>query len=513
MKRTLAQAMRDPQLLGGPFQAESFWPWHCVAKLISGEQLDEREADLFRACTGRQTLPTGPVNRIIMLGGRRAGKDRFMSAVAVHRAALSGSWRSVMSAGEQASVILLGADKKQARILRRYCQGLLATPLLAAEVVRVSDEMIEFRSLASLEIVTNDASLVRGRSAIAVLGSECCYWDTREGAASSDEDVVGAAEPAMAMTPGGGLLMLASSVGRRAGYMHRRWKELFGVDDAEDLCWLASSRTMNPALSEPVVAKAYADDPARAKAEYGSEWRDDLAAFLDRELVEAAVDRGVLTRPPIKGVRYHAFVDVSGGVADAYALAIASKIGDKIVLDCLVSRKAPFNPATVTADLAKVCKEFGIGQVTGDRYSAQWAVQSWAANGIRYLHSDEDRSQIYVNALPLFSAGRARLLDNPKLIGQLCALERRQTPTRDRVDHPARGHDDEANAACGAMAMAAQGSGVVVGKVSAIVVSQGARAIPASDVYVGSGQQRSWDRLMREEQKPIPGVTGYRWWE
>jgi hypothetical protein len=481
VKRSLAQAMRDPNLLGGPFQAPSFWPWHAVAKVISGEELDSREAELFHECTGRKTLPTGPVNRLIMLAGRRAGKDRFESAVAVWRASLCGSWRSVMSAGEQASVILLGADKKQARILRRYCQGLLATPMLAAEVTRTSDEMVEFRSGATLEIVTNDASLVRGRSAIAVLGSECCYWDTREGAASSDEDVVAAALPAMSMTPGGGLLMLASSVGRRAGYMHRRWKELFGVDDAEDVCWLASSRTMNPALSEKVVAKAYADDPQRAAAEFGSQWRDDLAAFISRELVEAAVDRGVLVRPRVPGVRYHAFADVSGGVSDSYAMAISSKIGDKIVLDCLVSRRAPFNPQSVTADMAAVAKQYGISQVTGDRYSAQWAVQSWASQGIRYVHSDRDRSEIYLEALPLFSAGRARLLDAPRLLSEICALERRQTTTRDRVDHPARGHDDEANAAMGSMALSSRGSGVVTSGVSIIVCSSGPpRIFPGS---------------------------------
>src|SRR6266581_7040588 len=497
MKRTLAEAMRDPNLLGGPFSALSFWPWMCVAKLISGEELDEREADLFRTCTGRSTLPTAPVTRLIMLSGRRAGKDRFMSAVAIHRAALSGSWRAVMSAGEQASVILLGADKKQARILRRYCAGLLQTPLLAAEVTRTSDEMVEFRSGAALEIVTNDASLVRGRSAIAVLGSECCWWNTTEGTASSDEDVVGAAEPAMAMCQDGGLLMLASSVGRRAGFMFRKWKELFGVDDAEDVVWLAPSRTMNPALSERVVSKAYTDDPARAKAEYGSEWRDDLAAFLDPALVDAAVDRGVLTRPPIKGVKYFGFVDVSGGVADSYALAIAHKDGDKIVLDCLTSRKAPFNPSTVTADMAKVVKQYGITQVVGDRYSAQWAVQSWAANGIRYLHSDRDRSEIYIDALPLFSSGRARLLDHPKLVGQLCALERRQTPTRDRVDHPARGHDDEANACAGAMTLAAKGTGVVLDGAGAILITGPARNIPGSDVFVGDARQRVWDRTLR----------------
>ena len=67
-------------------------------------------------------------------------------------------------------------------------------------------------------------------------------------------------------------------------------------------------------------------------------------------------------------------------------------------------------------------------------------VQSFAANGITYHHSHIDRSAIYANAVPLFTSGRARLLDNRKLVGQLAALERRTTATRDKIDHP-RGHE------------------------------------------------------------------------
>jgi hypothetical protein len=128
---------------------------------------------------------------------RRAGvpkveRDAFMAE------ATSGEYDHLlahMSAGEQAMVLVLGADKKQASILRRYCQGLLDAPLLAAEVTRVTDDVIEFRNSAVLEIATNDARLVRGRSAIAVLGSEACHWRTDETAASSDEEVVAAAAP------------------------------------------------------------------------------------------------------------------------------------------------------------------------------------------------------------------------------------------------------------------------------------------------------------------------------
>jgi hypothetical protein len=210
---TLSQALADPALFGRTFAAPSFWTWRVVAKLIDGVPLRElREIDLAEQCSGRTRLPDKPVRRLILLAGRRAGKDRFLSAAAIWRAALCCDWRKHVSTGEQAVVILLGADKKQAVILRKYAEGLLQAPLLAREVVRSTAGLIEFRNGASLEIATNDARLVRGRSAIAVLGSECCHWRTDEYAASSDEEVVGAAEPSMAMCPDGGLLLLGSSV-------------------------------------------------------------------------------------------------------------------------------------------------------------------------------------------------------------------------------------------------------------------------------------------------------------
>jgi hypothetical protein len=256
----LTQAIADPELFGKTFAAPSFWTWKTVAKVIDGLPLDEREAALFRECTGRTRLPTGPVRDIINLTGRRGGKDRFLSAVAVWRAALCCDWRKHLSAGEQAVVLLLGADRKQANILRRYCAGLLEAPRLKREVrrdVTGMDNCIEFRNGAVLEVSTNDARLIRGRSAIAVLGSECSHWRVDEQSASSDEEVVGAATPSMAMCPDGGLLVLGSSVYRRRGYMFRRYRELHGNDDDhEALCWFAPSNVMNPSLPPSVVDKA-----------------------------------------------------------------------------------------------------------------------------------------------------------------------------------------------------------------------------------------------------------------
>jgi hypothetical protein len=459
---TLTEAMRDPDLFGSVFASPSFWTWKTFAKLVDGLPLvEQREIDLVKECTGRSTLPADAVRRVILLAGRRAGKDRFLSAVAIWRAALSTDWRQHQSAGEGAVVILLGADKRQAAILRKYCQGLLQAPLLAAEVVRTTGEVTEFRNGSSLEIATNDARLVRGRSAIAVLGSECCHWKTDEHAASSDEEVVGAAEPSMAMCPDGGLLLLGSSVHRKRGYMFRKWKELYGDDESESVCWFAPSAVMNPKLPAHVVDRALAEDPHKARAEYLNEWRSDLAEFLPIDVVEACTDWGVHERAPQPNVRYRAYDDAAGGTGkDSYALVVSHTEPDGVeVVDVVRERKPRFVPAQVIAEYAALLKSYGVSEVWGDKFAGGFHADEWARNGIAFRAAPFTTSENYLSALPALLARRVRLLDNATLRNQLTSLERRVgAGDKENVSHPqhANAHDDLAAATCGAIAVALQ---------------------------------------------------------
>ena len=85
-------------------------------------------------------------------------------------------------------------------------------------------------------------------------------------------------------------------------------------------------------------------------------------------------------------------------------------------------------------------------------------VDAFAKVGVTYEHAERDRSEAYLDALPLFTSGRVRLLDNPRLVSQFAALERRSTPVgRDRVDHGPGGRDDCCNAA--ALALSARTRG------------------------------------------------------
>jgi hypothetical protein len=461
---SLYDAMTDAKLFGKVFGAESFWTWRTCAKLIDGIPLIEpREVALYQQATGRTRLPAGPVTRWYGLCGRRAGKDRWASAVACWMAALAADWRRYMSAGEQAVVLLLGADRKQASILRRYCSGLLEAPLLKREVTRITESgIVEFRNGACLEVATNSAALVRGRSAVAIIGSEVAHWRTDEASASSDEEVHNAALPSLAMTPGGGLVLFQSSVFRKRGLMFRKWKELHGRDDADDLCWFADSATMNPKLPARVIDKALAEDAVKSGAEFLNRWREDVSDFCPLDVLEACTDFQIVERPPQDGISYTAFADAAGGTgSDSFTLAIAHREHDKaasVLVDLVRERKPRFVPSSVISEYAALLKSYNITEIESDKFAGGFHSSEWEANGIRFRPCERTTSENYQHALPLLLSGRVRLVNVPKLRTQFASLERRiqGVSGREAISHPAVGsaHDDVCCAVAGAMVAA-----------------------------------------------------------
>ena len=117
--------------------------------------------------------------------------------------------------------------------------------------------------------------------------------------------------------------------------------------------------------------------------------------------------------------------------------------------------------------------------VIGDRYAAQWVIVAFRKCGINYQHSERDRSAIYLDALPLFSSGRVRLIDSMRLVGQFASLERIASPAgKDKIQHPRGGHDDACNSAAGALVLAQVGSQMMstasMEKVTAMALRLGA---------------------------------------
>ena len=132
-----------------------------------------------------------------------------------------------------------------------------------------------------------------------------------------------------------------------------------------------STLQFNSLHDQRVIDKAIASDPALYRSEYFSEWRDDLSNFITRELIESAVDVGVLVRSPVRGVRYLAFADPAHGRGDQYPLCISHVEGDKRVVDLVYERQGPgFNPYEVVQEICKILRTYHVTVVHGDNAAA-----------------------------------------------------------------------------------------------------------------------------------------------
>jgi hypothetical protein len=205
-----------------------------------------------------------------------------------------------------------------------------------------------------------------------------------------------------------------------------------------------------PRWRETTIERAIADDPEGAGAEWEATFRSDLAAFFDEATIGAAVDRDRPLELPPRAHQYSAFVDPSGGRHDAFTICIGHEEGESFVADVVRGTKPPFDPQEVVKSYAALLKDYGITEVTGDGYSESWVETAFQDVGIAYQRSELKKSQLYLEALPLFMRGAVSIPDFQPLLRELRLLERSTHRSgRDTVDRSRNGSDDYANALCG----------------------------------------------------------------
>ncbi|MGX5846930.1 hypothetical protein ACWGTO_07610 [Mesorhizobium sp. PL10] len=175
-------------------------------------------------------------------------------------------------------------------------------------------------------------------------------------------------------------------------------------------------------------------------------------AFLDGDMVMRAIVPTMRIIPPERGVKYRAFVDMSGGSSDDATLAIGHRDArGRRILDLLVSQDGapPFNPQKAVEKFARQMKVYGIRKVTGDAYAGETFKFAFQAEEITLKTSELSRTEIYEAFEPLLNAGDVELLDVGKLQEQLLTLVVRGA----QIDHQPGDHDDWANAAAGVLTL------------------------------------------------------------
>jgi hypothetical protein len=446
----MRDALADPNYFGTLLSGESWAAWRVLLIAICGEALADGEREIFKTLTGREREPLEPVEEFWAIVGRRGGKTRAMSILAAYLACCI-DHRTVLAPGERGVLPIMAASTAQASQAFSFLSGIFSTsPNLRPLVLRETSDTIELSSGVTIVIRPASFRTIRGMTCVGALADEIAFWRSDD-SANPDKEILKALRPSLATT--GGPLICISSPHAKRGELFLAFKRHYGpTGHLAILVAKAASRIMNPSLSQRVVDRAVEDDPESASAEYGAEFRGDLEVFVSRETIEACVTTGVTVRSPLTGVAYRAFVDPSGGSNDAMTLAISHNEGNRAVLDCVLERKAPFNPDAITWEFSQTIKSYHCSTVSGDRYAGEWPRERFQTHGITYQPAEMNRSELYLAFLPLLNSRRVDLLDSPRMVTQFVGLERRTSRAgRDTVDHAPGAHDDIANAVAGAL--------------------------------------------------------------
>jgi hypothetical protein len=214
----------------------------------------------------------------------------------------------------------------------------------------------------------------------------------------------------------------------------------------------------------------------------------DGAAF-DADKVMACVIPGRKRLPPVEGIDYVGYVDMSGGSSDDACLGIAHRGRDgRIVVDVVEKQSGgvPFDPRDAVRKFVGLLREYNIARVHGDAYAGQTFARDFERERISYQVCPKTAHQLYEALEPRINAGEVELLDHDKALEQILTLIWRGV----RIDHQPGDHDDHAAVVAGVVHMASGGR-VFEGSILDFALVGGERVTPRADWQPGPSRPGS----------------------
>jgi hypothetical protein len=434
--------------------AADWTAWRAFLAASYGLPLNSKELEIYREATGRLEAPKKKAREVWMVCGRRARKSAIAATLGVFEAAYR-DHRAYLAPGERAQIPIIAKNKSEAAQIRNYVEAILtSTPELSHLIEgQPKIEEIRLRNRCDFAIRTASLSAVSSKTVPLFIGDEMAFWMTDD-SANPDREIIAHVKPAQLLVPGSMIVGLSSPYARR-GVLYDRYSEFYSRD-GDILVWKAPTLSMHDTPEvRAEVEKAYVDDEASARAEYGAEFRDDVTTFLTEAVLDGVID-DYQDIPPQKGIHYVAYVDPSGGSSDSFTLAVAHfEPASGVVVDRIVEWRAPFDPGEVVVEVVAILREYGCTRVSGDNYAGRTFSGLFRRLEIAYHVMELKRSDIYRGFLPLINGKLCRLPLNKVLRKQLLSLDRRSLASgKEIIDHPKDAHDDVANAVAGVVVMA-----------------------------------------------------------
>jgi hypothetical protein len=343
--------------------------------------------------------------------------------------------------------MLLAPTLAQARIaFRSIKKYLLGSKILSKRVVSKTKDEIKLDNGIIIGCYASTYDGVRGRNMVAVICDEMAFWPHETTAANPEDEVIAALLPGMMGLKNTKFVKISTPYVKQ-GLL---WTDFQRRAELDFPVWQISSQEMNPTISSSDLEKEQRRNEEHYRREYLAVFTDSISAWIDPEILDAAVVRGRRELPRVGDAIYVAALDPATRHND-FALAIAHRSPDRTItvdrLDAWTgTTKAPLQIKAVLVEIKSKLDDYGIMSAVGDQFCSDPISQDLLELGVTYKISSfgaQTRAKIFTNLKHLLIQGKIRLPDHPELLRQLRNLREERTD-RGQIDiRPTGGMKDD----------------------------------------------------------------------
>lgn len=364
--------------------------------------------------------------------GRRSGKTLMSAVSAVYAGCvMADEYKKQLRPGESFYIISVANALDQAKLALNNIRHLIeSSPILKSLVVRSTSDTLELSNGAIFRALSSSSRTGRGMACPMMIMDEAAHFLDTDGNAAGDQ-LYQALSPSVAQFGSLGRILLLSSPWVQQGIFWDLYKQADSGQHKYMQRVNLPTWEVNPTINREWLEQERARDPELFKIEYGAEFTGNVAAFLDSQLLDVAVnhDRGPL--PPASQFRgnYYLSLDPARGGRDAYTACIAHYDGERLVVDLFHQfsaswsdgKKAQVHISEVEDWIIQQDTIYEFREITLDQYNSQSTIQRLSDRlRIRELTwTSPSKTEAYSKLRELVNSGNLDLYPHTKAIQQL----------------------------------------------------------------------------------------------
>lgn len=446
----------------------------------------KNEIEAYMYFTGKTEYQPSFYSDVDWCVGRRSGKSTLLGAGLAVYFATQFDYSPYLRTSPHATIPIISPTKEQAGEVYAAIKMLfLKSPYLYETFLdgkiegfqeEFSEENVKDSSLIGGQIKLNnrviikvmaaDVSKIRGMAVPFAILDECCFFgiegnDTK----NTDKGIYEALAPALTQfqeIPGMAMILKISSPNGQAGLMYENFSN---CKDPDVIHFQVPTWYANPTVPVSYLEKQKKKGISYFNREYGAQYTASETSYLDPDLIDLAVIKGVERIEPSDKYRYVAAMDYATK-DDYWTLAIGHKeyvIEDtpegrakkeRVYIDFLChwrgSSGSELNPANVIPEIAAYLKKYKVHYLIADQYAYAPLRTLFQREGcilkefkvthqskLKYMYS----MQVAVNSETM------KMVANPLAVRHMKDLREKRSLTANkvRIEHAANCHDDYAD--------------------------------------------------------------------